>query len=241
MNGKVVLFDIDWTLIKGGGRVSIDVLRQALKRVWGVVLEDDFDITAHEGKVARQFVRDLVVERGVSDSDAIVHIDSVFSEIERYFKEHIDEFDAVPLTGVVDALEKMRAKGVVMGVLTGNIESVARLKLDHAGLSEYFRFGAYGNEANSRTELVGIALRRAGALSGKQIETRNTFLIGDSPRDILCGKEAGVRTIAVASGPNSFETLLAFKPDLVVKSLSEANTVISYIETQSFSNHEHKR
>lgn len=231
MQNKVVLFDIDWTLVKGGtGPVFIDSFRKALKNVLGIILEKDFDITPHEGKVSIQFVRDLAVERGIALDVANNKASELMQLSEDYVMKKSGGLFINTLPGTKEILEELKNKGFLLGLLTGNTKKVSELKLKKANLYKYFSFGAYGDESFKRTELVEMARKRAEEVSGRHITKDDIFLIGDSPRDIQCGKEAGVKTIAVSTGPNSFEMLLECKPDLLLHSLEEKDKLISFIE-----------
>jgi phosphoglycolate phosphatase-like HAD superfamily hydrolase len=135
------------------------------------------------------------------------------------------EFRVLPgareLVGFLD-----RHQGFLVGLATGNIQEGAQLKLDRAGLGSFFSFGGFGSDSEDRTELTRTAIERAHDLSKSQVE--KVFVVGDTPRDIVHGKEAGATTVAVASGNYSQDTLEGYKPDLAVKSLDPINPVVDF-------------
>ncbi len=241
MNNTVVLFDIDWTLIKGTGPFYIEAHRVALKQVLGVDLEQDFNITPHEGKVGIQFVRDLAIERGIDPQIASDKAGEVINATDDYLAKYSDKLEITEISGARKALEEFKKRGLLLGVLTGNSRRTAELKLKKAGLYEYFSLGAYGNETFNRVELVDIAKRRAEEIIGSQITKDNIFLIGDNLRDVSCGKEGGVKTIAVASGPVNYDTLIESSADLVLHSLSEIDKLVEFIEESGKINAEYEK
>jgi phosphoglycolate phosphatase-like HAD superfamily hydrolase len=107
-------------------------------------------------------------------------------------------------------------------LLTGNTEQGAGIKVRHFGLADYFAFGAYGCDHADRNRLGPIALQRAEAHAGKAFSAKETWIIGDTPKDIACAKAIGARCLAVATGSFSIEQLQSHGADLVVASLDEA-------------------
>jgi phosphoglycolate phosphatase-like HAD superfamily hydrolase len=130
------------------------------------------------------------------------------------------------LPGVVPALEALRAQGAIQTLLTGNLEPVAEIKLRALDLQHYFdlRIGAYGSDDHDRTKLVPIAQRKAAAHYTDDIDI--PVVIGDTPRDIACGKAGAARTIAVATGTFNTEQLAAHGPDVVLADLTDTEAVV---------------
>jgi phosphoglycolate phosphatase len=96
---------------------------------------------------------------------------------------------------------------IAIGLATGNVEAGARIKLERGNLNRYFPFGGFGSDSENRTELVRHGAQRAAAYMGYQPDAGNVFVIGDTPRDILAGREAGFLTVGVATGKYSKEEL----------------------------------
>lgn len=231
MKNKVVLFDIDWTLVKGGtGKVFIESHRVGMRKVFGIELEQDFDITPHEGKVGKQFLRDLAIERGIDPVVASERALEAINATDEYLLKNAGKLKTKVILGVRECIDELRKMGVLLGLLTGNSKTGAKIKLESTGLFELFTFGAFGDESFKRAELVELARKRAEEISGHHISNNEIFIVGDSPRDIECGREAGVKTIAVATGPNTFEKLQLLKPDLLIRSLEEKDTLISFLK-----------
>lgn len=112
-----------------------------------------------------------------------------------------------------------------MGLVTGNIKDVAEIKLKASRLWNFFEFGGFGDISTNRADLVKEAIKKS------KTKDAEIFLIGDSPRDIKCGKEAGVRTIATATGFQSIEQLKPFNPDFIFENLKDTQKIVGVIES----------
>ncbi len=130
------------------------------------------------------------------------------------------------MKGVVELLERLKVRDAVMGIVTGNLEDIAWQKLRKAGIDKYFSVGGFGSDSPIRTELVKIAIKRARMASGPD----RVFLIGDTPKDIIAGKEAGVKTIGVATGMYSREELKKAGADYVLDNLEDADEFLRIVE-----------
>jgi phosphoglycolate phosphatase-like HAD superfamily hydrolase len=118
-------------------------------------------------------------------------------------------------------LDWLAARAARLGLVTGNIERIAWLKLRAAGLADYFACGAFGDEAEERAELPALALARAGELYRTTFAPDHVYVVGDTPADIACGVACGLRTVAVATGViHSIDELRACGPDYAFADLS---------------------
>jgi phosphoglycolate phosphatase-like HAD superfamily hydrolase len=118
---------------------------------------------------------------------------------------------------------------VLLGLLTGNFEEGARIKLEVHSLNKYFGFGAFGDGARQRSDLPQRAVDAAKHHKGHHFTEKEIVIIGDTPNDIHCGRHLRVRTIAVATGPFTMEQLAAEKPDFVFPNLGDKAKVIPAI------------
>lgn len=137
-----------------------------------------------------------------------------------YLTPNLKAFRGRVLPGVSALLEDLQSEGVVLGLLTGNIADGAKAKLDHYGLGSYFGFGAFGDDHHDRNRLGPVALQRARQYGGDGFSPESSMVIGDTPKDIACGKAMGALTLAVATGGFSVEELKAYGADYVVEDLS---------------------
>jgi len=212
------LFDIDGTLIDTGG-AGMAALVEATREV--------FD---EEGPAL-----DLA---GATDLGIVIGIHRHFrveptrERIDRYlaiYQKRLDwnlaqgGFNGRVFDGAVDLLDDLTSRpGTAIGLLTGNIAGGAASKVRHFGLASYFAFGAYGCDHHDRNELGPIALKRANAQVGRVFLPQETWIIGDTPKDIACARAIGARCLAVATGSFNAEQLTAYGADRVVVSLDEA-------------------
>ncbi len=135
------------------------------------------------------------------------------------------------LDGVLELLDALdNEERVVVGLLTGNIETGARAKLTAAGIDpSRFRVNAFGSDGELRPELPAIAQRRASELLGVDVEGNRLVIIGDTPHDIQCGESIGARAIAVATGGYTTEQLAAYEPYALFENLADTDAVLSAI------------
>lgn len=246
----VVLWDIDGTLLRAGDPDHIGGLAEALSERAGrpVSLEG----VPLGGNVERRICRMALESSGVAGPhDAIVD-DAIAALGRRYVASVRDRTDRL-LPGVPAALDACAAAGMVQGVLTGGARRIARHKLEVAGLADRLRFGAYGDEAESREELVDHALAEAALLpdgtgggapgdgdgdgpgtrsaagSRSELPRSRVVVVGDTPSDVEAARAAGVAVVGVASGRWSEPDLAAAGPDGLLADLSSAAEVVATI------------
>jgi phosphoglycolate phosphatase-like HAD superfamily hydrolase len=174
------------------------------------------------GKTDPQIARELLHLAGVSDAE----IDAGFHQLwEAYLQELEARLVDRPMTvlpGVPALLQHLEGMpDVALGLLTGNIIEGARLKLDSVGLTDYFEVGGYGSDSERRVDLPAVAIRRAYEAWGSSFPPSSVVVIGDTPRDVACGRYGGTKTVAVATGRHDTEVLAAEGPDEVLADLSD--------------------
>ncbi len=230
---RFVLFDIDCTLIDGHGAGKRAILR-ALQEVYG--LEGDLGGYSFHGRTDPAIVLDLIElwsngSEGARAGDAAE--DQIQACLSRYVEllgEELSEGQVETLPGVRELVTALAAdRRALLGLLTGNVEAGARLKLASTGLLPLFKVAAYGSDSGARPELPGIALQRAEALTGRRFRGKEIVIVGDTPADIGCGAHLGVKAVAVATGRYSSQELLAHAPDHVFDDLSDWRVVYEAI------------
>jgi phosphoglycolate phosphatase-like HAD superfamily hydrolase len=207
---KLVLFDIDGTLITDGGAAR-DAFAAALADVYGFRGElRQYDFSGRtDPQIAHMVLRDAGVSEKEIDARAINLWDRYVTALARNVDGRVRE-----LPGIRALLEALRNDArITLGLLTGNIEPGARLKLAPPSLNDYFPFGAFGSDSPRREELPPIAIERAAAISGRRFAGREVVIIGDSIWDVRCGVPHAAMTIAIASGKTSADELRAENPD----------------------------
>lgn len=225
----LALFDIDGTILwtDGAGRRAIHI---ALRETFGSIGPADYWF---DGKTDRQIVRDLMRLEGHGDPHIDARMDALLSRYADALQAELRDPSHPPrlLPGVhelLDALE--RRSDVVLGLLTGNIAEGAAAKLRAVGIDPArFDVGAFGSDEEHRPALPAVALRRAREQLGIDVVPRATVVIGDTPADIDCGRRAGTRTIAVATGRYSVEQLATHGADAVFEDLSDTEAVLQAI------------
>ena len=228
---RLVLFDIDGTLLSAG-RVARDAILRSLQTSYGWGYRPDhedrgkFDFS---GKTDPQIVRELVLED--------VGHERFEQGLPRALELYLEELErqllpgtVVPKPGIVALLERLAAEPrVTLGLLTGNLERGARLKLAPPGFNPYFGFGAFGSDSADRYELPPIAVERAYVHSGRRFEGKSVVIVGDSVHDVACGRSLGVRAVAVATGVTSPERLAAERPDALFDSFADTDRAFEAI------------
>jgi phosphoglycolate phosphatase len=204
----LLLFDIDGTLLQGASIEHSLALREAAARVHGLEALHGEKVEA-AGRTDAAIVHDMLVATGVDGADADASWPAVQEAAAEAYRERCpaDLSDRVA-PGVEELLTALAARPAEfrLSLVTGNLEPLARLKLDRAGLGRWFEpgQGAFGSDHRSRAELPAIARRRA---SDPPWPRERTVVIGDTPRDIACARADGVRVAAVATGPFAVEAL----------------------------------
>ena len=118
---------------------------------------------------------------------------------------------------------------MTLGLLTGNLERGARLKLEPPDFNRYFPFGAFGSDSADRYRLPAIAVARAKERTGRAFTGKSVVVVGDSVHDVGCGRSLGVRSVAVATGITSTERLAAEKPDALMADFSDTKRALEAI------------
>jgi phosphoglycolate phosphatase len=227
---KLVLFDIDGTLLltAGAGRRAIVAALSA-----EVGRSDAFDRIRFDGKTDPQIVAELLEAAGHEEPRESARVQRLC----RSYVTHLEAELERPTTrttlmpGVLELLDRLEAHdGAVLGLLTGNLERGAALKLRSGGIDPArFRVGAYGSDAAHRPELPEIAARRAATVFGRIPTGTEVVIIGDTPADIHCGEAIGARAIAVATGSYGVSDLAACGPHAVFPDLAATEQVVDAI------------
>jgi phosphoglycolate phosphatase len=214
---KAVLFDIDGTLLHTGGAGAL-AWQRAFLELYQV--EANIEEHTHAGmtdpEIAEIVFREVLgrdgsdVERAEAIGCYLGHLADAVAESEGYFV----------IDGIEALLPRLVEQGVLLGVVTGNIESAAHIKLARGDLNKYFAFGGYGSDSRSRTELTKKALERGGEISGAPLDRNQTIAVGDTPRDVKAGHGAGIHVVAVATGSYRVDELKDADADWAIENVS---------------------
>ena len=212
----LTLFDIDGTLVRRAGPHHREALVQAVRRVTG--LETTTDGIPVQGMLDPDILAIMMRMAGAKRAAVREAMPEVLRAAERYYLRVCPELVGKHCPGVEPALEKLTRRGILLGLVTGNLTRIGWRKLERAGLGEYFQFGAFGEMARTRGGLVRIAIRQARQRGWIARETP-VSLIGDAPADILAARQNGIRAISVQTGITPPEELEALRPDVFLKDL----------------------
>lgn len=247
---RLILFDIDGTLIDSG-EAGTRSLNLAFEEVLAV--KHAFGGISMAGKTDIQIIREALDKFGFKTEEKTV------GQILKAYTAHLlvemnnDRKHIKP--GINDILERLSGKrNCVIGLLTGNIEDGAKIKLDAFGLTGYFNlsndlqdfsshegsdaeppplslmpFGAFGSDNEDRNKLLPIAVSRFKAFSGRTVAYEDCVVIGDTPFDVQCAKPYGATVVAVATGPYPAEHLRMTEADMVLGSLSDSEAFMGLI------------
>jgi phosphoglycolate phosphatase-like HAD superfamily hydrolase len=227
---KLLLFDIDGTLIRsnGAGRLT---LAYALDRLFGTV--GPLESYNMSGKTDPRIITDLLTASGVSPKEITKQLPAIYELMAEHGQKIFHDQGIIACVGVQELLAQLtQREGVLLGLLTGNSQLTAPLKLSAAGINPLqFKVGAYGSDAMDRNELPAIGMSRASQLTGEDFNGNNTIIIGDTPADILCARAGKATAVAVASGWHAAGTLADYRPDHLFENLAETETVLQALLT----------
>ncbi len=210
------LFDIDGTLLHCTDAVHYFAFCDALSTVAGRPLNLDGVVT--HGNVDAGILRDAFTCAGVADEVWRPRLLEMQAAMCAQVERNKDRICAVELPCVREVLLHLRGKGAVLGVATGNLQTIGRLKLAHCGLFELFDFGGYSNGFEYRSDVFAAALQQARSLAG---ENAAVCVVGDTPADVRAARLNGCDAIAVATGVYALDQLIVEKPTWCIGTLAE--------------------
>jgi phosphoglycolate phosphatase-like HAD superfamily hydrolase len=212
----LVLFDIDGTLVRRAGPHHREALVHGVRRVTGI--ETTTDGIPVQGMLDPDIISGMMRQAGARRAAIGEAMPEILRAAERYYVRVCPVLEGKNCPGVPPVLERLTRRGILLGLVTGNLTRIGWRKLERAGLRGYFRFGAFGEMAKNRAGLAKIAI---GEARGRGWIARGAAisLIGDAPADILAAQANGIRAIAVATGLTAEEELRTHQPDFLLKDL----------------------
>jgi phosphoglycolate phosphatase-like HAD superfamily hydrolase len=224
---RLVLFDIDGTLLSAGG-VSSRAMGEALLAAFGTAgAADEYD---YSGKTDPQIVRDLLRGAGIPDAPIDASMIAVLADYRARLEASLRPEHVRAKPGVDAVVQALAADPrVTLALLTGNLEPCARTKLAPLGLNRHFPFGAYGSDHEDRYRLPSVAVARALDHTGTTFTGEEVVIVGDSIHDVLCGQSLGVRAVAVATGRTPRARLAEERPHALLDDLSDTLRALDHI------------
>lgn len=219
---RLFLFDIDGTLITSGGAGEAALI-EAMASRFGV--QEDLNAITLPGATDALIAVALLQKHGLEPSpeNTAALLDSYLHHLGGRMPKHSGRV----LPGIVPLLDALKQRpDAVLALLTGNMVRGAEIKLRHYGVWDYFEFGAFADDHHDRNELGKFAQARATEKHGVSFDPGLIFVIGDTPRDIECGRAIGARTVAIATGNYDRNALAAHSPDLLFDDFHDTQAVI---------------
>jgi len=194
---RAVLFDIDGTILVTGGAGGV-AWQRAFEELHGVEanVAEHTDAGMTDPEIAAIIFREVIGREGTQEERSkaigcyLKHLPDAVAES--------DGYRVMP--GIEQLLPRLIEDGVLLGLVTGNIEAAAHIKLARARLNRFFSFGGYGSDSADRTEVTRAALSRGALVSGGALADGACIAIGDTPRDVAAGHGAGIEVVGVATG-----------------------------------------
>ncbi|MHA1338362.1 MAG: HAD family hydrolase [Promethearchaeota archaeon] len=214
----IILFDVDGTLVRGS-TLHIRAFIYAIRKVYGVVSRINWKKVA--GKTDLWILHDILEDHGVSDEIYRKKLDEFLKEIVFFYKEHIEEENNVYLLpGVKQLIAEIKEKAY-LGLVTGNIEQIARMKVKKAGLDYNFEFGGFGDENWDRSIFMRNAVKKAIKLYNLNSRSafENAYYVADTPHDVEAARKANIKCIIVLTGFYKKTKFKRLEPDLFLDGL----------------------
>lgn len=210
------LFDIDGTILRSKDRTHRYALHQAMKEVFHV--ETTIDGIAYHGKTDPGILRAALERVGFSNAIIDARMLQALEVTRRHAAENIQKFTPTVMPAIPEILEQLHAQGKLLGVASGNLESIGWIKLEAAGLRRYFQFGSFADHCELRADVFRNAVAEARRRLGPDA---TVCFIGDTPDDIQAARQAGGHIIAVGTGIFSLQDLASHQPDACIANCSE--------------------
>lgn len=222
MQKKLLLFDIDGTLLTSGG-AGERALRLGFRDRFGI--DEDLDSVQIAGRTDSFIARQILLKHQLPLTP-----ENLAAFFDGYLTHLADLLPQTPgrlLPGIVPLLDVLTLRDdLVLALLTGNLARGAELKLTHFGVWQYFEFGAYADDHHDRNQLGPVARARAVEKHGIEFAPENIFVLGDTPHDIACARAIGAKAFAIATGGYTRAQLAECAPDFLFDDLGDAQRVI---------------
>src|SRR5256712_2769029 len=219
---RLLLFDIDGTLIHSGG-AGVHALKSAFTERFGII--DDLHDIEIAGMTDSGIVVSILNKHKIPATNE--NISAFLDSYVHFLSLELPRRRGKLLPGVLELLQRLKSRRhLVLALLTGNVSRGAQLKLEHYGVWHFFEFGAFADDHLDRNRLGRFARTRAKERHGCEFAASEIDVIGDTPRDIACGNAFGALTIAVASGTWSRDQLAKYQPDFLTDDLSNVKGII---------------
>ena len=224
---RIVLFDIDGTLVRTGG-AGTRAMNRTFDELFGCARA--FDDIPMAGRTDRRILEDAAARAGLALDERLVQ--RFRTRYVECLQEALPEpgYQKSVMPGVRPLLDALRVRAnVFVALLTGNSEHGARIKLEHFDLWRYFRCGAFGDDVRDRNDLFAVAMKRVSACGVPEVGPQDVIVVGDTAFDVACAAAAGARSVAVATGPSDVDSLRKSGADVVMEDLSDTAAFVRLV------------
>lgn len=228
MKEKLVLFDVDGILIPHDA-INYDYWHEDLKKNFG--LEVTINDIYTDGKTDKEILKQLLEFKGIKIPASEKRFIKALNDVGLIARRVIGKKKIKKIPNVENLIKLLIKEDYTVGLLTGNTAEKTKAKLESCDLWKYFKIAAFGDASENRSDLVKIAMDDAKEKTGIEFKKENVFVIGDTVRDIWCAKKAGVKSISVATGLESFEMLKKENPDFIFKNFDENEMIVEAIKS----------
>ena len=212
----LVLFDIDGTLVRRAGPHHREALIEGIRRITG--LETTTDGIPVQGMLDPDILTQMLRNAGAAPAHIQTTLPEILRAAEHHYLRTCPPLQGKHCPGVEPVLGRLQRRGVLLGLVTGNLTRIGWRKLQRAGLRRYFRFGAFGEMARTRAGLARRAMQEARRRGWIGTQTP-VSLVGDAPADIVAARANRIRIISVKTGISRPEDLHALGPDFLLPNL----------------------
>jgi len=231
---RLVLFDLDGTLLTAGG-IGRQSTRDALESVFGT--SGNLDEFYPGGRTQEAIFADTLADAGIQASEYQKQRDQLYQTFLENFRHYLEagDYRITQLPGAPELIGYLAgSEDYALGLVTGNHEEIARLKLEAAGLDpSVYVAGAYGQESADRSDLVPLGKARAEKLSGVEFPGYQTIVIGDTTRDVKSAQSVGAISFALTTGTDDHELLLGSGPDTIFDNLQEVLERFKFLDERT--------
>jgi len=226
MTDLLAFFDIDNTLIQSS-RGHVKALLQAIAEVYG--LDARLDVINHHGMTDQEIITRISEAYGLDRKAIKSGLKDCMESMSRRYAEIVKSETIVIKPGVLNLMPRLAQNDINLGLVTGNLEKIARLKLKKIGINHFFKIGGFGSDHIDRAELVKIAIQKAADRFYCDRRLR-AFHFGDAPQDMQAGRAAGVVPVGVATGIFTSEQLAAAGAEIVFPDLKDADGILRFLQ-----------
>jgi phosphoglycolate phosphatase len=224
---KLIIFDLDQTLV--------DVIRFH-DSTMGRVFRDFFQVEAKltdidfAGKSLIEIFPELAAVKNIPLDIVENNLQKLVDKYEQYFIQNFPTHtESYVLQGVRELLTILANTDNIVVLYTGNPAPIGEKVLTSTGLKKYFKFFFYGTEVKTRADMVKIAIERSEQFAGRKFRNKDLVIIGDSVKDVECGKQFNAITIAVTTGFHSESRLREAGPDSIFPDLTDTTAILNAI------------